>query len=188
VIADDLRSVLLVRAPTAEAAVGAHRARLDPSARDGVPAHLTVLYPFLPPAEIGPGVVAALADLFAGVPRFSFSLDRVRWFGDAVVWLGPSDDAPFRALTALTAAAYPSCPPCGQHREPDPHLTIGHGGPAEEMRAAAAAVAPLLPITAEATEVTLMTGPEPGPPSEPPPRPPGQWATIASFPLGAPAD
>lgn len=177
-----------MRAPAAEAAVGAHRARLDPSARDGVPAHLTVLYPFLPPAEIGPGVVAALADLFAGVPRFSFSLDRVRWFGDAVVWLGPSDDGPFRALTALTAAAHPSCPPYGgQYQEPTPHLTIGHGGPAAAMRAAAAAVAPLLPITAEATEVTLMTGPEPGPPSEPPSGPPGQWTTIASFPFGAPA-
>ena len=54
----ELESALLLLVPVAEAAVGAQRARLDSSARDGVPAHVTVLYPFLPPAEIGPGPVA----------------------------------------------------------------------------------------------------------------------------------
>ena len=48
--APDWQSALLILVPAAEPAVGEHRARLDASARDGVPAHLTVLYPFLPPA------------------------------------------------------------------------------------------------------------------------------------------
>jgi 2'-5' RNA ligase len=178
-----MQSALLLSVPAAEAAVGAHRDRLDPSARDGVPAHVTVLYPFLPPAEIGPGVLAELSRLFAGVPRFSFILDQVRWFGESVVWLGPSDESPFRALTELAGEAYPSCSPYGgEHPDPVPHLTIGQlGGPAE-LRAAAEAVHPLLPITAEATEVTLMAGPEPGRQ----PGPPGRWVTVASFPLGEP--
>jgi hypothetical protein len=89
-----MQSALLLPVPAAESAVGPHRARLDPSARDGVSAHVTVLYPFLPPAEIGPDVLAALSRLFAVVPRFSFILDRVRWFGDSVVWLGPADESP----------------------------------------------------------------------------------------------
>ncbi len=139
------------------------------SARDGVPAHLTVLYPFLPPAQIGPDVLAALARLFAGVPRFAFALDRVRWFGESVVWLGPSDESPFRALTERAALAYPSCPPYGgEHPDTVPHLTVGHRGEPAELRAAAEAVRPLLPITAWATEVTLMAGPEPGRNSGPP--------------------
>jgi 2'-5' RNA ligase len=177
----ELESALLLLVPAAEAAVGAQRARLDSSARDGVPAHVTVLYPFLPPAEIGPGDFAELARLFGGVPRFSFTLDEVRWFGESVVWLGPSDDAPFRALTELAVAAYPSCPPYrGAHEDVVPHLTIGHlGGPAG-LHAAAEAVRPLLPITTEATEVSLMAGPSPG---RQPGRP-GQWQTVASFPLG----
>jgi 2'-5' RNA ligase len=160
--------------------VGEHRARLDSSARDGVPAHVTVLYPFLPSAEIGPEVLAELSRLFAVVPRFSFTLDQVRWFGESVVWLGPSDESPFKALTRLAVAAYPSCPPYrGAHADVLPHLTIGHlGGPAG-LRAAADAVRPLLPITTEATEVTLMAGPPPGRSG-----PPGQWRTVASFPLG----
>ncbi|MGD0701713.1 MAG: 2'-5' RNA ligase family protein [Trebonia sp.] len=187
----ELESALLVPVPAAEAAVAAHRARLDSSARDGVPAHLTVLCPFVRPAEIGPAVLAGLSRLFAGVARFSFTLDRVRWFGESVVWLGPADESPFRQLTALAAAAYPSCPPYGGvHADVVPHLTIGHvsagqldkptepPGPAE-LRAAADAVRPLLPIRAEATEVTLMAGPPAGRPG-----PPGQWWTVASFPLG----
>jgi 2'-5' RNA ligase len=134
----ELESAPLLRVPAAEAAVGAQRARLDSSARDGVPAHVTVLYPFLPPAEIGSEVLAELSRLFAAVPRFSFSLDRVRWFGESVVWLGPSDESPFRALTGLAVAAHPSCLPYrGAHEDVVPHLTIGHlGGPAE-LRAAA---------------------------------------------------
>jgi hypothetical protein len=40
----DWQSALLIAILEAEPAVGEHRARLDSSARDGVPAHLTVLY------------------------------------------------------------------------------------------------------------------------------------------------
>jgi 2'-5' RNA ligase superfamily len=174
----EMQSALLLTVPAAEAAVGPHRARLDASARDGVPAHITVLYPFLPPAEIGPDVLAELSLLFTAAPRFPFTLDRVRWFDESVVWLGPSDESPFRALTTLASAAYPSCLPYGgAHQDPVPHLTIGHGDDLTELRAAAEAVGPLLPIATEATQVTLMTGPDPG-------RQPGPWQTVASFPLG----
>jgi 2'-5' RNA ligase len=175
-----MQSALLLTVPAAEAAVGPHRARLDPSARDGVPAHITVLYPFLPPAEIGPDVLAGLSRLFAGVPRFSFALDQVRWFGESVVWLGASDESPFRALTELAAEAYPACSPYGGiYEDVVPHLTIGQDGDLAELRAAAEAVRPLLPIVTEASEVTLMAGPDP----RRPPGWPGDWRTVASFPL-----
>lgn len=181
----ELESALLLPVPAVEGAVGEHRARLDASARDGVPAHVTVLYPFLPPGEIGPEALAELSRIFARVPRFSVTFGEVRWFGESVVWLGPSDESPFRKLTALAVAAYPSCLPYrGAHEDVVPHLTIGHvsvgypGGPSE-LRAAGDAVRPLLPITTEATEVTLMTGPTPGRSGQP-----GQWQTVASFALG----
>ena len=176
-----MQSALLLPVPAAEAVVGAYRARLDPSARDGVPAHLTVLYPFLPPAEIGPRVLAELSRLFAGVPRFSFILDQVRWFDESVVWLGPADEPPFRALTELAAEAYPECSPYGGvHEDVVPHLTIGQGGCPAELRATAEAVRPQLPIAAEATEVTLMAGPRPGGLSGRP----GRWQFIGCFALG----
>jgi len=172
-------SALLVTVPAAEPAVARHRSRLDKSAAEGVPAHITVLYPFLPPDLIDTATYAALARLFASVPSFRFTLDRTAWFPGPVLWLGPADPAPFSALIGLAAAAFPSCPPYGGSvAEVIPHLTIGEGAPRTDLEAAEAQVRRHLPIEAEATEVTLMTGP--------PPRsaPPGsRWTSVATFPL-----
>ena len=173
-------SVLLITVPAAGPAVAGHRSRLDSSAALGVPAHLTVLFPFLPPGEIGADARATLTRLFASVPAFRFTLDRTRWFpGEPVLWLGPSDPAPFATLTDLVFASFPSCPPYGgRFAEVIPHLTVGEGVPLAELTAAEEAVRPHLPIVAEAAEVTLMTGP---PPASAPPG--GRWTTVATFPL-----
>jgi 2'-5' RNA ligase superfamily len=173
-------TALLLPVPAAEPAVSRHRARLDEAARDGVPAHITVLYPFLAPAEIREPLLASLGTLFAGFTAFEFTLDQVGWFGEDVVWLGPRDPAPFSALTSAAFTTFPCCPPYGgQHAEVIPHLTIGHAGGQQALRAAARSVRPCLPIKATATEVTLMAGPRPGTPDTPP----GQWRTVAAFPL-----
>ena len=177
----DWESALLLPVPAAEPAVGQHRARLDEAARDGVPAHITVLYPFLPPAGIGETLLAALGTLFAGHAAFQFTLDKVGWFGEELVWLGPSNPAAFTALTDLAFRAFPSCPPYGgRHSEVIPHLTIGHVGGPQALGVAAEAVHPFLPIEAVATEVILMAGPRPGIPGTPP----GQWRIIGACPRG----
>jgi 2'-5' RNA ligase superfamily len=177
----DWETALLLPVPAAEPAVGQHRARLDEAARDGVPAHITVLYPFLPPAGIDETLLASLRRLFAGFAGFGLTLDKVGWFGENVVWLGPRDPAPFTALTDLVFAAFPSCPPYGgRHAEVIPHLTIGHLGGPQALRVAADSVRPCLPIETAATDVILMAGPRPGSRDTPP----GTWRTIAAFPLG----
>jgi hypothetical protein len=191
------QTALLLLAPAAEPAVGQYRAALDPAARDGVPAHLTVLYPFLPPALIDGGVLTSLRRLFAGLPAFTFTLDRVRWFGDTVAWLAPLDDRPFRVLTARAFAAFPSWPPYGgEHADPIPHLTIGNISDQADrpaLRAAAQAVTLRLPVEATAIEVTLLGGPPPGaglaagaPAPVGPDAPLTRWRTLASFPFGPP--
>ena len=48
----------------------------------GIPAHITVIAPFLAPGEIGPAVLGELSRLFGGVPRFRFRLARTAWFGE----------------------------------------------------------------------------------------------------------
>jgi hypothetical protein len=178
----DWHSALLVAVPEAEPAVREHRARLDSSARDGVPAHLTVLYPFLPPASIDGAVLASMRRLFAAFTPFDVTLDRVRWFGEDVVWLAPRDDRPFRALIRAAWAAFPGCPPYGgQYADVIPHLTIGDRDDPAALRAAAEAVGGHLPVATTATEVTLMAGPAPGNLASPP----GQWRTLTAFPFGA---
>jgi hypothetical protein len=104
--------------------------------------------------------------------------------GEPVVWLGPRDPAPFRALTSAAFTAFPSCPPYGRQDAGGsrPHLTIGksHASGQQALRAAAESVLPCFPIEATAAEVILMTGLHPGTPGIPP----GQWRTVAAFPLG----
>jgi hypothetical protein len=45
-------SAVLVPVPEAERGVSGHRNRLDRAAVWGVPAHVTVLYPFVPPPAV----------------------------------------------------------------------------------------------------------------------------------------
>lgn len=69
VMADDSSSTLqagqtglIVKIPEVERAVCGWRERLDPSAQAGVPAHVTVLFPFLEESRIDVLVHSALAD------------------------------------------------------------------------------------------------------------------------------
>ena len=168
------RSGLIIEVPEAEPAVGHHRAHLDASAPLGVPAHITVLFPFMPPQAIDDATRAALARLFAGVSRFRFRLDHTDWFGDEVLWLGLHDPGPFRALTERVCQAFPAFRPYeGQFDDVVPHLTVGDGHPVSELRAAEASVRAGLPIEATASAVALFTQQEPG----------GRWTKAASFSL-----
>jgi hypothetical protein len=167
-------SGLLVEIPAAETVVRRFRQVLDPSAGLGVPAHITVLYPFVPPAGLDDDVLGRLARLFAAVPRFAFTLDQTCWFDDRVVWLAPGDPAPFAALTRLVLAAFPAYLPYGgQFAGITPHLTVGDGQPLAALRAAEESVRPLLPVSGEVTAVSLISQETAG----------GQFRRTASFPL-----
>jgi hypothetical protein len=61
-------TALIFPVPEAEALVSRLREKYDPSAAVGVPAHVTILYPFLAPDAVGAGDVAALTTLFASAP------------------------------------------------------------------------------------------------------------------------
>ncbi|NUT18736.1 MAG: 2'-5' RNA ligase family protein [Hamadaea sp.] len=170
----ELETALIVPIPEAEPAVGALRARLDSSAAWGVPAHITVLYPFLPPEQLTDDALAAVAEVCAATPRFTTKLASVRWFGDAVVWLAPEPDQPFRDLTDALWRRFPQAPPYGgTFDDVVPHLTIGHDAGREALDAAEQAVAPHLPITVDATEVRLLQGASGSQP----------WVTVRSFAL-----
>ena len=165
-------SVLLVEVPAAEAAVGWYREHLDANASLGIPAHVTVLSPFMPPQMISPIVLAKLQRVFASMRRFHLQLAATGWFGEDVLWLAPTDPAPFRALTHSVYEAFPEFPPFGgQHEVLIPHLTIGHGHPVNALRAAEISILAQLPIEADAATVTLMTEQSAG----------GQWAKAATF-------
>jgi 2'-5' RNA ligase len=148
-------SALIVPVPQAESVVQSFRARFDPAAPLGVPAHITVLYPFLVPEALDQPVCDELGAIFAGVPPFPFTLGSVARFPDAV-YLAPQPTEPFSRLTAAIATRWPQTPPYGGiYDEIVPHLTVAHTVKTivENIRRE---IEPNLPIACVAREAWLM--------------------------------
>jgi 2'-5' RNA ligase len=149
---------------SAEGAIDRYRRRLDPSSWFGMPAHVTVLYPFMAPAEISDAVLGELEAVFAACDGFDFTLSEVRWFDDRVVYLAPSPVVAFRALTSAVTAKFPEYPPYeGAFDEVQPHVTVAEDARGVLMRAAGWLVKHRLPITGQVTDVWLMTIGDPEP-------------------------
>jgi 2'-5' RNA ligase len=168
------QSALVVLVPAAEPVVGSWRARLDPAASLGIPAHVTVLYPFIPPSQIGTDTVASLARIFGSEAPFSLQLTRIGWFDHHVVYCVPQPEQRFCQLTERVVAQWPDFPPYqGAFAEFVPHLTIGDGAPLHDMRQAAADVECHLPLCERVDAVHLMEGTDDL----------ASWAVVRMFPL-----
>ena len=78
-----MESAILLCVPEAEALVHEWRLKGDPSAAHGVPAHVTLLYPFLPVESLDEGVLAELAWFFRGIDAFPVRFTSVQRWEDA---------------------------------------------------------------------------------------------------------
>ena len=150
------------------------RLRHDESARLGVPAHITVLFPFIPPSELTPPALATLRHLFLARATFRFQLSSVGRF-PATCYLQPDPSEPFVALTELLWQAFPAYPPfSGEFPSIIPHLTVAHGSePAAGVvsKAVASALAQHGPIQSTCGSVVLMENSS------------GRWSRMHEFPL-----
>jgi 2'-5' RNA ligase len=170
-------TALIVPVPESEPVVGGYRRVLDHSAVWGVPAHVTVLYPFLPPERVTDEVIEAVRGCVRGVAAFGCVFSEVRWFGEEAVWLAPDPDEPFRALTEAVWRRFPDCPPYGgEFDEVVPHLTIGSTrlGDRDGLRRAEAEVVARLPVRARVDRVLLLAGTDA----------PDSWRPVTEFALG----
>src|SRR5512139_3920980 len=93
-----IESALIIAVPEAEPLVKTLRERFDWSSAAGVPAHITILYPFMPPSEITAKALAELQVFFAQFAAFEFALTELRRFPE-YLHLAPSPAEPFKALT-----------------------------------------------------------------------------------------
>jgi 2'-5' RNA ligase len=171
------QSALLVPVPEAEAVAGPWRAKSAADAIKGVPAHITVLVPFVPPDALSVEVEEELRSLFSSLPAFDFQLARVaRW--PLVVYLAPEPEDRFRALIGAVVARFPGYPPYGGvFEDVIPHLTVAEcetglcDDPDAILGEVERAIVGGVPIQARAREIWLMVGNE-------------RWTLRTRFPLG----
>jgi 2'-5' RNA ligase len=129
-------TAVIVAVPKAEPVVSEHRQQLDVAAGWGVPAHVTVLYPFVAPEALSDTLITTLAAVVRSVRAFDVCFGRTRWFGQDVLWLDPEPAQPFRELTAAVWRAFPQHPPYGgAYADVIPHLTIAERRLADLPRA-----------------------------------------------------
>ncbi len=138
-------SALYIEVPAAEPLVGPHRLRWD-AAATAVPAHVTVLFPFLDPARIDREVDRELERIVSAVPAFTVRFARVGRFSD-VVWLAPEPVDLFAALTDAIAARWPDHPPYGgEFDEVIHHLTVADGAPDAVLERLEREIATAVPV------------------------------------------
>lgn len=124
----DESSVLVIPIPEADVVFGDIRRLHDPSGRDGMPAHVTVLTPFVPVALWDERHARRLRAALASDRPFEARFRRPGRFGETTVFLVPEPEDVFRDLSRRVAAAFPEYPPYGgAFSEVLPHLTLAHG-------------------------------------------------------------
>jgi len=150
-----LESGIILPVPEAEVVVGPLRQLHDAQARYGVPAHITLLYPFAHPSK-AEDAAGALDQLFGTIRAFDFSLVEVRRF-PMTAYLHPEPSAAFVGLTETLARRWPEFPPYGgAFSTVIPHLTVAERATSEVVDAVEAAIARRLPLRCRATEAWLM--------------------------------
>jgi 2'-5' RNA ligase len=131
------------------------RRRWDWAASVGVPAHVTVLFPFLAPSDLASSARRDLASIAADTVPFEVIFASVGRFPN-VVYLVPEPSGPFARLTEAVFAKFPDFPPYeGAFEEVIPHLTVAESASAPHDEIAREATA-LLPIHQRITTLEVL--------------------------------
>jgi 2'-5' RNA ligase len=153
-------TALVLLIPEAEPVVGGWRARYDPAAGAGVPAHVTLLYPFLTADQLTSEVLDDLRQYFAEEPPLSLEFSGICAFPNAL-YLAPEPQGKVDAMIARLLARYPQVEPYGGAFEAVvPHLTVAQPSSVRELRAVVEAFCHdsnrQLPIRARVERASLL--------------------------------
>jgi hypothetical protein len=155
-------SAIGILVPELEPLVGPWRAKHDPSAGEGVGAHITLLAPFLPAELIIEDVVAELRAFFSGLPMPTLEFAGVCGFRNAV-YLPPEPQKAISNVIRGLAARYPECPPYRGVIPIDdiiPHVSVAFSDDPRELERISAEfcrnAASHLPIAADIRHALLI--------------------------------
>lgn len=161
-------TALIFPVPEADATLERWRLRYTKEGPRGMPAHITVLYPFAPTESLDQSVSDSLERVIGAHPAFRFTLSTIERWLDGVLVLTGEPREPFRALIADVCAAFPAYQPYEGQFTPDeviPHCTIAVASTypsgiseadANVFSAAEEDVRASLPIESSASAVWLM--------------------------------
>jgi hypothetical protein len=164
-------TALIVKTPELEPLVHQWRQQFDYSAEFGVPAHITVLYPFLDRSLIDSQTLARLKTIFGAHPTFDLRFEGFGRFTD-LLYLAPIPSDPLEALTQAVAKQWPEKPPYGgKYPDNSPHVTIANNQDPSIFGKIEADIIPKLPIQARISSIHLIASDG------------DRWRDQASFPL-----
>jgi 2'-5' RNA ligase len=166
-------TAIVVPVPEAEPLVAAVRLKYDRSANLGVPAHITLLYPFVSP-HLAESEIHNLAELFGAMPVFEFSLAEVRRF-PRTAYLHPEPAERFAGMARRLVERWPDCRPYrGAFAAMIPHLTVADEVDGNTLDMVRRQLADHLPVACVAREAWLLYSNDSG-----------FWSQKASFHLAA---
>lgn len=129
-----METALVLHIAAADALTQSTRLAFDPSASDGMPAHVTLLYPFKPVAQITPDDAARLGAICKQLAPIDIVFENFGRF-PGVLWLAPEPSAQVKELATAIGAAFPDWKPYGGAiKEFVPHLTLAHLSGADAER------------------------------------------------------
>ena len=119
-----MESSIDILVPASASLVGTFYGRTQ-SAADGMPPHITLLWPWVG-APVPPGTIDRVRAATTGLAPFVLRLGEVGRF-PGVVYLAPEPRRLVDDVIARLAAAFPDTPPYGGRfgDAPMPHLTVG---------------------------------------------------------------
>lgn len=129
---------------------------------DTIPAHITLLAPFLPEGQLDDATWETLGQFFADILPFSFELTDVCEFPNGHTYLAPEPASTFRRLTLELHKLFPEFPPYGgAFDDIVPHLTVPRAED-EDVATLTAALNPGLPLGVHAASAAVFATDENG--------------------------
>jgi 2'-5' RNA ligase len=153
------RCAIIVRT-TLPVALERMRREFVRNAAEGVPAHLTLMVPFVGLERLTPEVRAMVAAVAANHPAFHYTLARrAVWRDSETLYVAVEPVAPFVELQAALQRAFPDFPIYGRAPGFDfvPHVTVAEGPSFAAAPGAADRAWASLPRPAVARSIEVIT-------------------------------
>lgn len=147
---------LVIPVPAADALLALMETRHPGTVREGVPAHVSLLYPFVGVAELDERVTHALSELFGEHEPMAIELVECYRHGGFVA-LRPDPINGLTELTSKTRDRWPDVVPYeGVYGDVEPHLTVAMRASEETALRIEQEISEQLPISAELREAWLV--------------------------------